>query len=59
MQILGVIPFKMILSILAGGLLGFGYYRFVGCRTGTCPLSRNPYISTIYGAVLGLMWYLR
>jgi hypothetical protein len=59
MQILEFITIKMILSISIGGLLGFGYYRFVGCKTGTCPISRNPYISTIYGAALGLMWYLR
>jgi len=25
----------------------------VGCATGTCPLTSNPIISTIYGAVLG------
>jgi hypothetical protein len=49
----------MIIYILGGGLLGFGYYRLVGYRTGSCPISSNPYISTIYGAVLGLMWYLK
>ncbi len=54
-----LITFRMIIYILGGGLLGFGYYRLVGYRTGSCPISSNPYISTIYGAVLGLMWYLK
>ncbi len=44
---------RVILGILAGGGLGFGYYKFVGCSTGTCPLTSNPLISTIYGAILG------
>ena len=48
---------KMILHTLAyvvgGGILGFGYHKLVGCRTGTCPITANPYISTIYGALMG------
>jgi len=27
----------------------------VGCKTGTCPITRNPWVSMIYGAVLGAM----
>lgn len=46
---------RFILGILVGGGLGFGYYKFVGCSSGTCPLTSNPVISTIYGAVLGVL----
>ncbi|MDR3667286.1 MAG: DUF6132 family protein [Ignavibacteriaceae bacterium] len=49
------INIKTIASVAAGALLGFGYYYFVGCRTGTCPISGNPYISTLYGAMAGLI----
>lgn len=49
----------MILRLLIGGVvgggLGFVYYKFVGCSTGTCPLTSNPVISTIYGMVLGAL----
>ena len=38
-----------------GGFLGFLYYRFVGCSTGSCPLTSNPYASTLYGIVLGAL----
>lgn len=44
---------KLIIGALLGGGLGFAYYKFVGCSSGTCPLTSNPWISSIYGAVLG------
>jgi hypothetical protein len=44
---------KIILGVVVGGGLGFAYYRFVGCATGTCPLTSNPWTSTLYGMLLG------
>lgn len=49
------INIKSVSAVLAGGILGFGYYYFVGCRTGSCPISGNPFISTLYGAFTGLI----
>ena len=43
------------LFVVGGGSLGYAYYRFIGCASGTCPITSNPYISTIYGAVMGYM----
>jgi len=43
------------LYIAAGAAFGFGWHRLVGCRTGACPITANPYISTAYGAFLGLI----
>jgi len=36
-----------------GAAGGFAYYYFVGCSSGTCPISSNPYVSTAYGALVG------
>ena len=46
---------RIILGILVGGGLGFGWYKLAGCSTGTCPLTSNPVISTIFGAVVGAL----
>jgi hypothetical protein len=40
---------------ITGALMGFAYYYFIGCYSGTCPISGNPYISTAYGAVIGML----
>ena len=46
---------KLILGVAIGGGLGFAYYKLIGCSTGSCPLTSNPWISSIYGAVLGAL----
>ena len=49
---------KKILPVLAGAVLGYAYYYFIGCRTGSCPITGSPYISTLYGALIGLVWMI-
>jgi len=44
------------LGLLAGGALGYGWHRLVGCSTGTCPLTATPLRGISYGAVMGLIW---
>lgn len=46
---------KIILFTGIGAVLGFSYYYFIGCTSGTCPIQSNPYISTAYGSALGLI----
>ncbi len=43
------------LSTLVGAGLGFAYYYFIGCSSGTCPITSNWKISTLYGALMGLV----
>ncbi len=51
----GKIGMMTIVGVLIGGAAGFGLYKFIGCRTGTCPITSNPWVSTIYGAVMGFL----
>jgi hypothetical protein len=41
------------IGIVIGGLAGFANYKFVGCATGACPLSSNPWIAIVFGMVFG------
>ena len=40
----------------AGALAGLGYYFLVGCFTGTCIITSNPFTSMAYMGVIG--WLL-
>jgi hypothetical protein len=46
---------KLSLFIIGGAVVGFAYYYFIGCRTGSCPLTSNPLITTAYGSLMGLV----
>lgn len=49
---------KTIVAIVIGGIAGFSYYHFIGCSSGSCPITGNPYISTAYGAMMGFIFAL-
>ena len=44
-----------IIGATLGAVAGYLYYHFVGCASGTCPITSNPYISVIYGGFLGYL----
>lgn len=46
---------KIIIGVAIGGVLGFLYYKLIGCSSGTCPITSKPLNSIIYGAVMGLL----
>ena len=47
---------KIVIGGVVGAALGFLVYRFIGCRTGTCPITANPWMSMIVGAVFGALF---
>lgn len=44
-----------IAGIFVGMVGGYLYYHFVGCSSGTCPITSNPFMSIIYGALMGYL----
>ena len=45
---------KPVLGIAIGAAAGFLYYYFIGCSSGSCPITSNPYMSILWGGLLGL-----
>lgn len=45
------------IGIITGAVAGFLYWKFVGCESGTCPITSNKYISIAYGALLGSLLF--
>ena len=43
---------RVLAGIVLGGILGYLYYKLVGCYSGTCAITSSPIVSTIYGSVL-------
>ncbi|RPI13242.1 MAG: hypothetical protein EHM58_18820 [Ignavibacteriae bacterium] len=44
-----------LLPVIIGTIAGYAYYYFIGCNSGTCPITSNPLISTVYGGGMGLI----
>lgn len=40
-------------GVVLGAIGGYLYYHYVGCISGTCPITSKPTSSTLYGAVMG------
>lgn len=40
---------------LAGAAGGYLYYALIGCNTGSCAITSNPYMSIAWGGLLGYL----
>lgn len=47
---------RISVGVILGGAIGFAYYYFIGCKSGTCAITSSPVISTMYGVLLGVLW---
>lgn len=42
-----------IIGTAIGIIAGFFYWRFIGCNSGSCPITSSPWLSTLWGALTG------
>ena len=41
--------------MLGGAAVGYLYYRFVGCSSGSCVITANPWSSMLYMGLIGFL----
>lgn len=46
---------KTVIGLVVGAAVGYAMYRFVGCRTGACPLTANPWAAMAIWGLMGAM----
>ena len=44
-----------LIGLVLGGILGYAYYYFIECNTGTCSITSKPINSSVYGMVMGYL----
>lgn len=44
---------KAAAGTVIGGVAGYLYYHYVGCASGSCAITSNPYMSVIFGSAMG------
>jgi hypothetical protein len=45
------------LGVLVGLIAGYAYYHYVGCMSGTCAITSKPLNSTLYGGLMGGLFF--
>jgi hypothetical protein len=44
-----------VIGAVVGALGGYIYYIQVGCKSGSCAITSNPYMSMLWGAAIGYL----
>jgi hypothetical protein len=47
--------FPSLAGLLIGIIGGFAYYKFIGCSSGGCAITSNPWMSMLWGAMAGYL----
>jgi len=50
---------KLLIGVVIGAVGGFSYYYFIGCSSGSCPITSNPYLMTVYGVFFGAVLFFK
>ncbi|MBU2650810.1 MAG: hypothetical protein KKA81_07735 [Bacteroidetes bacterium] len=51
------IPWLSVAGIALGALGGYIYYIRIGCNSGSCPITSNPWMSMLWGAAIGYLLF--
>ena len=42
-----------LLGVVIGALGGYLYWLYIGCSSGSCPITSSPFLSSMWGAIMG------
>ena len=42
-----------VVGSIIGAIGGYIYYIYIGCDSGTCPITSSPTLSVVWGALMG------
>jgi len=54
-KLFGRIPVLAAIGLVVGAIGGYIYYIKVGCASGTCAITSNPWMSTAWGGAFGYL----
>lgn len=52
---LKIFTLKSIIGTVIGIVGGYIYYIKVGCNSGSCPITSNPWLTVLWGAAIGYL----
>jgi phage shock protein E len=47
----------IVIGAIIGAIGGYLYYHFIGCASGSCAITSKPFNSTVYGALMGALFF--
>jgi DMSO/TMAO reductase YedYZ heme-binding membrane subunit len=50
---------RLVIGAVLGAVGGYAYYYFIGCQSGSCPLTSDPVKMTLYGIFFGIVLLYR
>ena len=54
-KLFGRISYMTLIGLIVGAIGGYIYYSQVGCVSGTCAITSNPWMSTAWGGAFGYL----
>ncbi|MDC1105185.1 DUF6132 family protein [Prolixibacteraceae bacterium] len=42
-----------LIGMVIGAIVGYMYWKWIGCDSGTCPITNSPINSSLYGTLMG------
>ncbi len=54
-RIFAYFPLISLIGLVVGAIGGYFYYIEIGCKSGSCAITSNPYMSVLWGAAIGYL----